>query len=44
VAFRDELDRRAALLADGPAARATTTMADCWDDVSRNHCPSLGSA
>ena len=31
VAFHDELDRRAALLADGPAARATTTAADCYE-------------
>jgi len=37
VAFRDELDRRAALLADGPAARATTTVADCYEQWLQEH-------
>jgi integrase len=34
---RDELDRRAALIADGPAARATMTVADCYEQWMRDH-------
>lgn len=37
VAFRDELDRRAALVADGPAARATMTVAECYAVWMREH-------
>ena len=37
VSFRDELDRRAELLADGPAARRTMTVADCFDQWHREH-------
>lgn len=37
VAFRDELDRRAALIADGPSARATMTVADCYALWMREH-------
>lgn len=37
VMFRDELDRRAALLADGPAARRTMTVADCYGLWMREH-------
>jgi integrase len=36
-AFRDDLDRRAALLADGPAARRTMTVADCYERWMREH-------
>lgn len=37
VMFRNELDRRAALLADGPAARRTMTVADCYVLWMREH-------
>lgn len=37
VAFRDELDRRAAMIADGPAARASMTVADCYEAWMREH-------
>lgn len=37
IAFRDDLDRRAALIADGPAARATMTVADCYEQWMREH-------
>ena len=37
VAFRDDLDRRAALIAVGPAARATMTVADCYQQWMRDH-------
>ncbi|HEX8082679.1 MAG TPA: tyrosine-type recombinase/integrase [Solirubrobacteraceae bacterium] len=37
VAFRDELDRRASLIADGPAARATMTVGDCYEQWMRDH-------
>ena len=37
IDFRDELDRRAALIADGPAARATMTVADCYEQWMRDH-------
>lgn len=37
VAFRDDLDRRAALIADGPEGRRTMTVADCFDRWHREH-------
>jgi integrase len=37
ISFRDELDRRAALIADGPAARATMTVADGYEQWMREH-------
>lgn len=37
LAFRDDLDRRAALIADGPAARATMTVGDCYEQWMRQH-------
>jgi integrase len=37
VALRDELDRRAELLAEGPAARRTMTVADCFEQWVREH-------
>jgi integrase len=37
IAFRDDLDRRAALIADGPAARASATVADCKELWMREH-------
>lgn len=37
VALRDELDRRAELLADGPAARRTMTVGDCFEQWQREH-------
>lgn len=37
MAFRDELDRRAELLADGPAARRTATVAECFEQWQREH-------
>jgi integrase len=37
LTFRDDLDRRAALLADGPAARRTMTVADCYEQWMREH-------
>jgi hypothetical protein len=37
VAFRDELDRRAALIADGPAARATMIVGDCYEQWMRDY-------
>jgi hypothetical protein len=39
VGFRDELDRRAALLADGPAPRRTATVGDCFEQ----YCASTSS-
>jgi hypothetical protein len=35
--FRDELDRRAALIADGPPARRVATVADCYEQWHREH-------
>ncbi len=37
VCFRDELDRRAELLGDGPTARRTATVADCFEQWQREH-------
>jgi integrase len=37
VAFRDVLDRRAALIAEGPAARASMTVGDCYEQWMREH-------
>lgn len=37
VEFRDELDRRAALIAEGPAGRRTMTVADCCALWMREH-------
>jgi hypothetical protein len=37
VEFRDELDRRAALIAEGPAGRRTKTIADCYALWMREH-------
>ena len=37
LALRDELDRRAALIADGPAARRSLTVADCFEQWHREH-------
>ncbi|QEC50453.1 tyrosine-type recombinase/integrase [Baekduia soli] len=37
VAFRDELDRRAALIADGPSGRRSMTVADCYELWMREH-------
>jgi integrase len=37
VAFRDELDRRAGLIADGPVARRSMTVADCYARWHREH-------
>ena len=37
IAFRDELDRRAALIADGPPARGHMTVGDCYEQWMRDH-------
>lgn len=37
IAFRDDLDRRAALIANGPPARATMTVAECYEQWMREH-------
>lgn len=37
IGFRDDLDRRAALIADGPAARASMTVRDCYEQWMREH-------
>ena len=37
IALRDDLDRRAALIADGPAARRSMTVADCYEQWHRQH-------
>jgi integrase len=37
LTFRDDLDRRAVLIADGPAARRTMTVADCYEQWHREH-------
>ena len=37
ITFRDELDRRAALIADGPEGRRTMTVADCFERWHREH-------
>ncbi len=37
IGFRDDLDRRAALIAEGPAARASMTVSDCYEQWMREH-------
>lgn len=37
ITFRDELDRRAALIANGPEGRRTMTVADCFERWHREH-------